>query len=1220
MQKESKEKLVEKNIRWQEEYTDKTQFLKEQFEDVVGPGSYFRFEGKAPNNDAYYCIIGPAKVHAPRAKFFAGVRKLPATYSAGGKYFDSLDSAARYAKETWGVPTPASLKPYTSRQLAGISKRVSDWKAEREKEDEKKDEKGKDVEAFNIDVILREAINDIESLNPGVIFKEAMPIPKDIRTGYIWHTYEAIVNHEVGDFEDLIKENPSFKGVLKEIMDEKRKRYSIYSRKYGFGPDKMKEIFRIYIGYSRNHGLYALYIGPYLMNPQDFLRLYTDLSIMGLIPSVDLSKDLDRNVIDQVLNLKFSPAGKTKSQQDAEIKVIKGLKRLVGLYFADFSGKFQIFQMPYPVPSKFRGGADINEPRGKSKKSILQEYGLDVFSGLGEQDRETQVQIIQETNSPVVQEFGLDDFSYIFNFRGGYQINATDGGPKFFKKEKGKPKTLDGREMKYSPQLPANYRDDPLCQIYSFSNYDEAKSKNMLISASGTRMFLNRNGSDKLILNWIGSHPEYTEKLLEHMRSLPNVKLYTTIVGHVTKDISSFLYYLIGIGHMDEEGKKAVDEAFNKTTHGSGGTINGSLNRDHYIYKKRPGREDQINASCGLSKFEGLYGEIINFYDKAIREDKVATIFSGTDFIDEELAKKLARYGFKNLNDLKTRLQKEPLPKIPGVDGSTILYLKQHFDSIGDEMPSVSQEATAIARELQGKEDQFKDLSKLRRSGNAFRVPRIALTNSSLSVSSKAKKEMRLVSEIANFMAKQNMSVVNNESAELVAEYLNSGGDPNPIWHQRHKDLGGKKTILREIGRRKNHLAGEEGNETRKIYFTKENIKPIMAKVLSRKILSDVMTFIKNNSITNIYPESLNNVVEFLINQGHKDYFTPENVKGIMSDALYKIEIGKEIHGGTDIASISVDITDKVLKLEEIYDNEKGNRDFIRGLSEINEDSAEELDTGMLNLYANENTGELESFDLHSSFHEAFSQAREITESMAFLAMEKKDRLIDPVTGAQLPSEAFRVPPVFINDPKDNMRSGELEQIFKSKSDAEKLLYRTKRNDIGMAKMMTEDFSEENMKILNKKEYDYQLNISKEINEEMNSQVADDLPVDDIYFDEDGDEIEDLDDETPEEEEFTVTVAPETEQIQDPAAMMEQPPEPEVVPIEDLLSDEEEEEDYEDYFGEEEEEGEGVTASKDVINNLIKLSQELDNEGKTAESVELLRLAKRFSGNFRKGK
>ncbi|HUX78189.1 MAG TPA: hypothetical protein VMW10_00365, partial [Alphaproteobacteria bacterium] len=188
MQKESKEKLVEKNIRWQEEYTDKTQFLKEQFEDVVGPGSYFRFEGKAPNNDAYYCIIGPAKVHAPRAKFFAGVRKLPATYSAGGKYFDSLDSAARYAKETWGVPTPASLKPYTSRQLAGISKRVSDWKAEREKEDEKKDEKGKDVEAFNIDVILREAINDIESLNPGVIFKEAMPIPKDIRTGYIWHT------------------------------------------------------------------------------------------------------------------------------------------------------------------------------------------------------------------------------------------------------------------------------------------------------------------------------------------------------------------------------------------------------------------------------------------------------------------------------------------------------------------------------------------------------------------------------------------------------------------------------------------------------------------------------------------------------------------------------------------------------------------------------------------------------------------------------------------------------------------------------------------------------------------------------------------------------------------------------------------------------------------------------------------------------------------------
>lgn len=142
MKREAREKLVEKHIDWKEVYTEKTQFLKDQFNDVVGSGSYFRFEGEASDGDRYYCILGPAKVHAPRAKWFAGVRKLPATYSAGGKYFDSLDAAASYAKETWGVSTPKALKPYTSAQLYGISKKVSDWKTKREEneKDESNDE------------------------------------------------------------------------------------------------------------------------------------------------------------------------------------------------------------------------------------------------------------------------------------------------------------------------------------------------------------------------------------------------------------------------------------------------------------------------------------------------------------------------------------------------------------------------------------------------------------------------------------------------------------------------------------------------------------------------------------------------------------------------------------------------------------------------------------------------------------------------------------------------------------------------------------------------------------------------------------------------------------------------------------------------------------------------------------------------------------------------
>ncbi len=140
MKKIAKEKLVEKNIRWAETYTDKTQFLKDQYNDIIGVGSYFRFEGEASDGDRYYCILGPAKVHKPRAKWFAGVRKLPATYSAGGKYFDSMDSAANYAKETWGVPIPKDLKPYTSAQLFGISSKIDKWKSLREENKENKEE------------------------------------------------------------------------------------------------------------------------------------------------------------------------------------------------------------------------------------------------------------------------------------------------------------------------------------------------------------------------------------------------------------------------------------------------------------------------------------------------------------------------------------------------------------------------------------------------------------------------------------------------------------------------------------------------------------------------------------------------------------------------------------------------------------------------------------------------------------------------------------------------------------------------------------------------------------------------------------------------------------------------------------------------------------------------------------------------------------------------
>lgn len=124
----SRKKLKEKNIQWVEKYTEKTIILKRMFNDILGPGSYYRFEGKSTiDNTEYYSIIGVAKVRDPIAKFFAGAKKLPATYNIGGKYFDSLDKAMSYAHDTWGIPWPKDLRPYNTPYLNGIKERAIRW-------------------------------------------------------------------------------------------------------------------------------------------------------------------------------------------------------------------------------------------------------------------------------------------------------------------------------------------------------------------------------------------------------------------------------------------------------------------------------------------------------------------------------------------------------------------------------------------------------------------------------------------------------------------------------------------------------------------------------------------------------------------------------------------------------------------------------------------------------------------------------------------------------------------------------------------------------------------------------------------------------------------------------------------------------------------------------------------------------------------------------------
>lgn len=133
-----------KDVKWTESYTDRTEYLKNQFEDIIGKRSYCRWEGEEVDGPGkWYVVVSPADVHEhKRAKFFAGIRKLPDSYPAGGKYFDTIKEAYEYAFETWGTPIPKNVPTYTSGDLKGISKKIKQW--------EKKEEKKADFDIFFI--------------------------------------------------------------------------------------------------------------------------------------------------------------------------------------------------------------------------------------------------------------------------------------------------------------------------------------------------------------------------------------------------------------------------------------------------------------------------------------------------------------------------------------------------------------------------------------------------------------------------------------------------------------------------------------------------------------------------------------------------------------------------------------------------------------------------------------------------------------------------------------------------------------------------------------------------------------------------------------------------------------------------------------------------------------------------------------------------------------
>ena len=268
----SKTKLADRPIVWREEYTKRALFLKRQFHEVLGPGSYFRWVGHdSETDDEYFVVVGPAKVHAPKASFFAGVRKLPADYAAGGYYFHDMKEAMEYAALTWGVTALPEMRYYDSSDLQGISSKVKQWKDSIEEE-----ERGEDFLREWLKSVKKseeEPMTEKDNTSPVSYFyqqsdtfpyfvKIAMPQWLRNQTGYMWWDVDDLALGSNSDFNTASTTEPSLQAAKDFALDQRIKRRVGIARMYG---DEYVEadFYKVWLVHKGDSGTYVVSIGPY---------------------------------------------------------------------------------------------------------------------------------------------------------------------------------------------------------------------------------------------------------------------------------------------------------------------------------------------------------------------------------------------------------------------------------------------------------------------------------------------------------------------------------------------------------------------------------------------------------------------------------------------------------------------------------------------------------------------------------------------------------------------------------------------------------------------------------------------------------------------------------------------------------------------------------------------------------------------------------------------
>jgi len=274
----ARQKLSEKNIHWKEKYTPTTHRYKRMYGDIIGKNSYFRWEGRDLESDGeYFVVVGPAKIRSPMAAWFAGCRKLPSEWAAGGQYFPTIKDALEYAHDTWGTPLKSDLeRSYDASDLKGIRKKVDVWR-----------EINKDIHEIKKSQFL---------LDEFYKYAKGGPRRKEKLEGALWFTKEQVLGGDT-QFQELMQNTPHMAKAYQIFLKEYNSRRNFITKTYGL-EYLDSNFYQIFMAYKPDIGTYLISVGPYCA--EYFQQAFDKFGLYVRVLNVATQEEIDAKLNEMI--------------------------------------------------------------------------------------------------------------------------------------------------------------------------------------------------------------------------------------------------------------------------------------------------------------------------------------------------------------------------------------------------------------------------------------------------------------------------------------------------------------------------------------------------------------------------------------------------------------------------------------------------------------------------------------------------------------------------------------------------------------------------------------------------------------------------------------------------------------------------------------------------------------------------------------------------------